>query len=217
MQVDFFDPFLGEMRQVRAGRMECTMQNLADSLVTASSEPFVNNTPGTSSSNNGSANVNGTIVSRSGSSTGTISSSSSSSDGAISSSSSSGALADRLSTFMVYNSRNKVTSSAKKKLQRGSLRIAQTPEGAFYDLHRNGWEVLQRCGMKHLPDVAPVAQYLEQGPSFLFIFHPALGPLWDVVAQKIRGGALEAGSELVLEVAEARLVDVEVREGTGGG
>jgi hypothetical protein len=70
--------------------------------------------------------------------------------------------------------------------------------------------------MKRLPEVAPVAQYLEQGPSFMFIFHPALGPLWDVVAQKIRGGGLELGSELVLEVAEARLVDVEVRGERGG-
>ena len=55
-----------------------------------------------------------------------------------------------------------------------------------------------------------MAKYLESGPGFIFLFHPALGPLWDVVAQKVRGGALADGSELVLEVAEARLVDVTV-------
>ena len=43
-------------------------------------------------------------------------------------------------------------------------------------------------------------QYLEKGPGFIFLFHPALGPMWDVIAQKIRGGALMHGSELVLEV-----------------
>jgi hypothetical protein len=35
-QVKFFDPFIQEEREVRAGRMECTMQNLADSLTSRS-------------------------------------------------------------------------------------------------------------------------------------------------------------------------------------
>lgn len=48
--------------------------------------------------------------------------------------------------------------------------------------------------------VGSVEQYLEKGPGFIFLYHPALGPLWDVIAQKIRGGALMVGSELVLEV-----------------
>ena len=39
---------------------------------------------------------------------------------------------------------------------------------------------------------------------------PSAGPLWDVIAQKISGGALSQGSEMVLEVAEARLQDVSV-------
>ena len=47
--------------------------------------------------------------------------------------------------------------------------------------------------------VGTVEEYLEKGPGFIFLFHPALGPMWDVVAQKIRGGALMHGSELVLE------------------
>lgn len=39
-QVKFFDPFLQEEREVRAGRMECTMQNLADSLTTRTTQPM---------------------------------------------------------------------------------------------------------------------------------------------------------------------------------
>eukprot|EP00878_Enallax_costatus_P032302 GHUV01035477.1.p1 GENE.GHUV01035477.1~~GHUV01035477.1.p1 ORF type:complete len:110 (-),score=23.59 GHUV01035477.1:880-1209(-) len=35
-QVKFFDPIIQQDRDVRAGRMECTMQNLADSLTTRS-------------------------------------------------------------------------------------------------------------------------------------------------------------------------------------
>jgi hypothetical protein len=64
--------------------------------------------------------------------------------------------------------------------------------------------------MRHVPPVGDVQEYLAQGPGFIFLFHPALGPLWDVISQKIRGGALLDGSELVLEVAEARLLDVTV-------
>lgn len=37
------------------------------------------------------------------------------------------------------------------------------------------------------------------------------GPLWDVIEQKLSGGALHAGSEVVLEVAEACVRDVTVR------
>ena len=54
--------------------------------------------------------------------------------------------------------------------------------------------------MAMLTQVGTVEQYLEKGPGFIFLFHPALGPMWDVIAQKIRGGALLPGSELVLEV-----------------
>ncbi len=51
-------------------------------------------------------------------------------------------------------------------------------------------QVLQRCGMTSVPEVGSVEEYLARGPGFIFLFHPALGPLWDVVAQKIRGGSM---------------------------
>lgn len=56
----------------------------------------------------------------------------------------------------------------------------------------------------------PCPRLLYTHTGFIFLHHPALGPLWDVIAQKIRGGCLMQGSELVLEVAEARLLDVTV-------
>lgn len=37
------------------------------------------------------------------------------------------------------------------------------------------------------------------------------GPLWDVISQKIQGGALFQGSELVMEVAEARMHNVSIQ------
>ena len=61
-----------------------------------------------------------------------------------------------------------------------------------------------------LPQVGEVEQYLERGPGFIFLFHPALGPLWAVIAQKLRGGSLAAGSELVLQVAEVAVRNLQL-------
>ncbi|GFR51311.1 hypothetical protein Agub_g13676 [Astrephomene gubernaculifera] len=148
------------VRQVAAGRMESTMQNLADFLTDRFERPMDPQQL---------------------------------------------AASQQLSTFLVSNLRRKVTSSAKKRRAPGSSRIAQTPDGSFYDLTRNAWQLLQRCGLADVPEPGSPEQYLERGPGFIFLFHPALGPLWDVIAQKLSGGCLAAGSELVLEVAEARV------------
>ncbi len=68
----------------------------------------------------------------------------------------------RLATFLVSNLRRKVTSSAKKQRTPGSTRIAQTPDGSFYDLQRNAWQLLQRCGFSSIPEPGSPEQYLEQ-------------------------------------------------------
>lgn len=51
-----------------------------------------------------------------------------------------------LNTFVVYNQRSRVTSSAKRKRPPGSLKIHQTPDGSFLDLQRNARDMLLRCG-----------------------------------------------------------------------
>ncbi|PSC72756.1 nucleotide-diphospho-sugar transferase [Micractinium conductrix] len=115
-----------------------------------------------------------------------------------------------LDTFLVYNQRRKVTSSAKRKLSPGSTRVHQTPDGSFYDLQRNAHDLLSNhCGMA-VAQVGSVAEYLAYGPGFVFLAHPALGPLWSVIGQKIRGGSLAPRSELQLEVAEACVQELHV-------
>ena len=52
--------------------------------------------------------------------------------------------------------------------------------------------------------------YLDRGPGFIFCADPAIGPLWDVTAQKIRGGKLHDRAEVRLEIAEAQWENVEV-------
>jgi hypothetical protein len=71
-----------EPRSVHAGRMECTMQNLADALTQRFPAPL------------------------------------------------SDAAAADLATFVVFNERRYVTSSAKRTRTPGSSAVAQTPEGA---------------------------------------------------------------------------------------
>ncbi|KAL4457941.1 hypothetical protein ABPG75_012806 [Micractinium tetrahymenae] len=163
-RVSWADPLAGGAeRSAAAGRLECTMQNLADCLAQSFPAPLE-----------------------------------------------SGEDKAGLDTFLVYNQRRKVTSSAKRKLKPGSTRVHQTPDGSFLDLQRNAADMLaSHCGMQ-VPQVGSVADYLERGPGFVFLAHPALGPLWRVVGQKIRGGSLAPRSEVQLEVAEACLRDVHV-------
>lgn len=58
--------------------------------------------------------------------------------------------------------------------------------------------------------VQTAEEYIQKGPNFIFLFNPCLGPLWEVISHKIQGGNLEAGSELVLEIAEAYVSDLNL-------
>jgi UTP---glucose-1-phosphate uridylyltransferase len=105
-----------------------------------------------------------------------------------------------LRTYLTYNYRRKTISTTKKLYQQDSL--LETPEGCFYDLLQNAYDLLTNychVSLSHFPDVE---SYIRNGPSFLFLFHPALGPLYSIIGQKIRGGKWGYRSELKLEIAE---------------
>ena len=117
---------------------------------------------------------------------------------------------EALPTFLVTGARRKVTSSAKRAWAPGSSAVQQTPQGSFYDLQCNAAELLgEYCGVR-VPEIADVDAYLARGPDFIFLFHPALGPLWRVVGQKLRGGRLARRSELQLEIAEADILNLNL-------
>lgn len=107
---------------------------------------------------------------------------------------------DPLPTFLTYNERKKTISTTKKSFD-GKESILETPEGAFYDLLHNGHDLLNYCGVRIDP-FCSVQKYLEEGPSLLFLYHPALGPLYSLIAQKIQGGRAAQHSELQLEIAD---------------
>lgn len=146
--------------RTKAGRLECTMQNLADCF--------------------GVSSTSCTVPSFT-----------------------------QLDTFMVYGPRRKVTSSAKRQRNPGSTKIHQTPDGSLYDLLHNASDMMTQAGME-MPPLGSVREYLDNGPGYLFFFHPALGPLWSVVGQKIRGGRMASRSEVQLEVAEAEIQGLDV-------
>ena len=65
-----------------------------------------------------------------------------------------------LNTFVIYNVRSRVTSSAKRRREPGSLKVHQTPDGSFLDLMRNAHDLLQRCGWD-VPQVGTCAALLQ--------------------------------------------------------
>lgn len=145
---------------IEAGRLECTMQNIADYLVT--------NSPHRLSPQE----------------------------------------KKDLSTYVTYNTRRKTISVTKKKYIPG-MQIHETPEEAFYTLLTNYCELLTGCGFS-IPHVPSEEDFIKKGPSFFFTYHPALGPLFSIIAQKLRIGRLHEGAELQLEIAEADISNLEV-------
>jgi len=108
-----------------------------------------------------------------------------------------------LQTYLTYNHRHKTISTIKKLCPQGSL--LETPEGCFYDLLQNAHDLLTNYCHVFLPDLPDVESYIQKGPSFLFLYHPALGPLYSIISQKIRGGKWGLRSELKLEIAEVNI------------
>ncbi|XP_021732516.1 UTP--glucose-1-phosphate uridylyltransferase 3, chloroplastic-like [Chenopodium quinoa] len=159
-QIEYVDHY-GIKHSVSGGRLECTMQNIADN--------FCNTYPSRCY----------------------------------------GVKEDVLDTFMVYNERRRVTSSAKKKRRLGGKSLHQTPDGALLDITRNAYDLLSYCNIK-IPEVGGNENYINSGPPYLIFLHPALGPLWEVSRQKFHGGSISKGSELQIELAEFFWRDVQL-------
>ncbi|KAI0519281.1 hypothetical protein KFK09_006723 [Dendrobium nobile] len=152
---------LGIQHSVSGGRLECTMQNIADNFL-----------------NTYASRCNEGIQSL-------------------------------LDTFILYNERRRVTSSAKRKRKMVDKSLHQTPDGSFLDVIRNASDLLSQCNIK-IPEIADNSRYLHSGPPFIILLHPALGPLWEVTRQKFFGGYISEGSELQVEVAEFSWIDVQL-------
>lgn len=141
------------------GRLESTMQNIADYLTTEESTPF------------------------------------------------SMEHFSQLPSYLTYNDRKKTIATTKKTYKKGESPW-ETPVGSFYRLMENNHELLSDYCHFNLPPLGDIDDYLARGPNILFLYHPALGPLYNVIAQKIRGGTLAQGAELQLEIAEVAITNL---------
>lgn len=109
-----------------------------------------------------------------------------------------------LLSFMTYNERKK-TISVTKKSYGGYGSIQETPEGALYDQQKAYADLFERrCGFL-MPPPQTEEEFIAEGPRVFISYHPALGPLWSIIEQKIQGGSIAAGSELFLNLVEAKI------------
>lgn len=116
---------------------------------------------------------------------------------------------ESLPVFLTYNARERTISAAKRSFTPEKA-LMETPEGAFYDLLFNAHTLLKEtCGMALDPFCGRDA-FLDNGPSHVFLYHPALGPLYSLIGQKIRKGRLFHESEIQLEIADVLLQNLDI-------
>ncbi len=105
-------------------------------------------------------------------------------------------------SFAIFGPRCEVSSTIKRSYEK---ELAQTPVQTFYDLLKRN----RKAFSMKLPPKASLEDYLSDGPNVIIDFHPALGPD-DVIGQKVKGGELVQGSEMVLEIAELQMQDLHL-------
>jgi hypothetical protein len=104
-------------------------------------------------------------------------------------------------TFITYNDRNKTISTAKKAYVPGNS-LNETPEKCFYDFMSAAADLLKKYCNYELPPERTLEEMIQAHPSFVFLFHPSLGPLFRTIGEKIHGGRLSDGSEMQLEITD---------------
>lgn len=104
-------------------------------------------------------------------------------------------------TFVTYNRRNKTIATIKKAAS-PERSLEETPENCFYVKLQGARELLEKDCLFEVPRSYSLYEYLEKGPDCLFLYHPALGPLYSIIRQKIKKGKIALHSELQLEIAE---------------
>lgn len=112
-------------------------------------------------------------------------------------------------TYITYNARHKTISTAKRVYVPGGT-LLETPEKCFYDLLSAHRELLEKYCHFKLPTPISLEEYMQRGPECLFLYHPALGPLYSLIAKKLQRGRFGPRSELILEIAHLSCQGLEV-------
>ncbi len=116
------------------------------------------------------------------------------------------------STYVTLSERKKTIASAKKAYVEGEG-IFETPVGALYTYLENAKELLDSyCGFT-TPNMPSPEEFEKNGPSFFFSYHPALGPLYHIISQKLRGGVFSKGASMKLSIADLYVEDLVLESG----
>ena len=110
---------------------------------------------------------------------------------------------EKLRTFLLLNEREKTISVTKKAFDGNG--VSETPEGCFYDLINENLRLLKQVCHFEVPQTVSPQEYAQKGPSAIFLYHPALGPNYDIIGQKIQGGKLHPGAELQIEAQQVSM------------
>jgi len=106
-----------------------------------------------------------------------------------------------LSTFLLLQNRDKFFSVAKNAFTPGKS-SKETPQAALFDWNTSLCNLLENECHFTIPKRQTVDEFIKDGPAITFNFHPALGPIWTVISQKLSHGTIQEKSELELEIAE---------------
>ena len=113
------------------------------------------------------------------------------------------------STFINVHEREKLFSVTKKRFS--SLKEAhETAEYCLFDWCRMIDKLLKGGKKITVPSLKDFDRFFHEGPSFLFSFHPALGPLWSTIRNKLQNVAIEEGAEMQLKMAEISLRSFQI-------
>lgn len=118
-------------------------------------------------------------------------------------------IADSNTTYLTLHDRKK-TISAVKRYQQVSNDSLETIEGGFRDLLYNNLLLLQNHCKWSLG--SNICENFDTFPG-LFLYHPALGPVYSIIVQKLKSGRLSSGAELQLEISDI-IMDQVVIEGS---
>lgn len=119
---------------------------------------------------------------------------------------------DKLSSFITFNKREKTISVTKKQYDSSSGAFLDTPYSCFYDLHKSFYELLSLyCNFNLAPEVG--VEKVQKGGTlpFYYYHHPALGPTFSIIGQKVKHGSIAEGSYLDLEITELELIQLDLQ------
>ena len=114
-----------------------------------------------------------------------------------------------LATYVAQYERGKSFSVTKRAFEHGSNPY-ETPEACLHDWFEAFRRLLVEECFITMPPPLTLENFLLHGPNFIGFFHPALGPLWSVIGQKITRGTISSGSELELEIAELYMENLQL-------